>query len=169
MVIAILFTTMTLENVADNRPIRSFICSGNLYQIDSFEERTISEADIKLLASTNQKQIELNYYTAPQRSQREFVSLKGTLQELNIGALSYVYEFTVVDLQVSEQSKFAYYLAKEFSVEKLSLGMTLTQELHVLEMDLAKKFMLVKFEPSSHLWACDIKEEDSDWIDFFNL
>ncbi|WP_153916285.1 hypothetical protein [Shewanella sp. TC10] len=150
---------LLLEHFADSRKVWTFDCNSKMYQLKDLDGEVVhAENEPLYLSLTIQdKLIRLDYYTDEKESEREFVSLKGHLKELEIGKLMYQLDLKVIDVNYRlDVPQLQDYLANELDEirESLVLGNKVSVAMQVLEVDVKNDFILIKFSPYNTLWAC---------------
>ncbi|WP_144210849.1 hypothetical protein [Shewanella donghaensis] len=152
-----------LEYFADSRDIWTFDCHSDMYEF-STEQDTVVEHEQGLLylsLSMNKKQISLDYYNSKGSKDHEYASFEGELTELEVGDVIYELALELKDFQFQEHNPFLHdYLLRELHIsdEQLALHNKITVAVQVIEMDIKKKYILIKFKPYNMLWACLLHE-----------
>ncbi|GIU52301.1 MULTISPECIES: hypothetical protein [Shewanella] len=154
---------LLLENFADSRSVWAFDCNSKIYQFEMVDNVIMNHQHEPLYLSltVQNKQINLDYYTAEKEGERELVSLKGKLKELEIGKLMYQLDLKITDAQYQlDDPQLQDYLVNELDEVKSMLvtGSDISVALQVLEMDTKKDFILIKFSPYNTLWACRLHD-----------
>ncbi|QIR15526.1 hypothetical protein [Shewanella aestuarii] len=151
-----MFITNGLEHFASKRQIQAFKCDAIAYSVE--HQSNISQAigNIHLKAVEHNGSLSLSYYSAFENDVREYAVFSGNNTDLDVGALTYHFDMTTKEFKFVEMSPFAQYLSQELNIERFEVDQVFEQDIQILDMDLARHFLVIKFMPSNHIWACDI-------------
>lgn len=154
--VSILFIIHALNHLADNRQIYAFQCNAIAYSVEHQSNISQPMGDIHLKAAEYNGSLTLSYYSAFEKDVREYALFSGENTNLEVGALTYHFEMTTTDFGFNEMSPFAKYLSQQLNIDHFEVDQVFEQSIQVLDMDIDRNFLVIKFIPSNHIWACDL-------------
>ena len=131
-------------------------CQASAFNLSKQPTAEIQHGDMLLHLVEEGGRLSLTYYSAFEDNVREYAVFEGELLALHTGSLTYDYTLNMTDYKFSDVSHLNEYLLHELNLDSLKIGQLFPQSIQVLDADLARHFLVIKFSPSNQLWACNL-------------
>jgi len=131
-------------------------CQASAFDLAHLQEGELLRGDMLLQLIEENGRLSLAYYSAFDEPIRQYAIFEGELVTMHSGSLTYDYNVNMTDYKFAEVSHLNDYLLHELNLDSLKLGQFFPQSIQVIEADLERHFLVIKFSPSNQLWACKI-------------
>lgn len=132
----------------------NLVCEGNSYGEDAAD-------DLGLLLSleTKDQQVSLDYQFFRQGKLLGKIAFRGTLDTLDVASMTYRWLINDGDFQLSfGQKAIPTHMASIIDAAKRALehSKAANLDLHIIDMDSAKGYAVIQFNPGNGIWICDL-------------
>ncbi|WP_076416159.1 hypothetical protein [Shewanella sp. UCD-KL12] len=132
----------------------NMVCEGN-----SYGEDTNDDLDLRLSLKTKNKLVSLNYQFFRQEKLLGKITFRGALDTLDVATMTYRWMIDEGDFQLSfGQKAMPTHMASIIEVAKQALeqAKVASLDMHIIDMDSAKGYAVVQFNPGNGIWICNL-------------
>ncbi|MBE7214733.1 hypothetical protein MK852_13775 [Shewanella benthica] len=130
------------------------VCKGHSYGQDASDD-----LELLLTVETNAKQVILNYQFSREENPLGQITFRGVLDTLDVASMTYRLLIDEGELQLSfAQKTIPPHMSSiiDWAKQTLTYSKTASLHLHIIDMDSAKGYAVIQFNPGDGIWICDL-------------
>ena len=130
------------------------VCKGHSYGEDASDD-----LELLLTVETNAKQVSLNYQFSREDNPLGQITFRGVLDTLDVASMTYRLLIDEGELQLSfGQKAIPPHMSSIIDSAKqvFAYSTTASLHLHIIDMDSAKGYAVIQFNPGDDIWICDL-------------